>query len=231
MRIGVMAIDPSSPFHLGALLGDRIRLSQHFLTDKVFIRSLSARGSLGGLSAKAIELADVMRAAGFDFVLIETVGVGQSEIDIAGLADVTVLVTVPESGDEVQTLKSGIMEIADLFAVNKADRPGASAYAAALRTMLHARAATAPLVHQVTAATGDGVPGLAQAIAAQISSPKDDWRKAWLLAQRAWQIVAAGKMEGITIESIHSQIKEAIKTPDFQFYQFIQKNFFGANGV
>ncbi len=114
--VGIIAIDPTSPFNYGSLLGDRLRMAEHFTNDKVFIRSLATRGSLGGLSGSIIEIVDVMRAFPFDYIIVETVGVGQSEIEIVGLADTTVLVLVPESGDEVQTIKSGIMEIADLFA-------------------------------------------------------------------------------------------------------------------
>jgi LAO/AO transport system kinase len=126
--VGVIAIDPTSPFNHGSLLGDRVRMSEHFLNSNVFIRSLATRGSLGGLSAKTIEITDVMKASGVDYIIVETVGVGQSEIEIVGLADTTVLVLVPEAGDEVQSLKSGIMEIADIYVVNKADRPGASIF-------------------------------------------------------------------------------------------------------
>ena len=123
--VGVIAVDPSSPFNLGALLGDRVRMSKHFNSGKVFIRSMASRGSLGGLCDKILEVTDVMRQAPFDFVLIETVGVGQSEVEIAGLADTTVVVLVPEAGDEVQTMKAGLMEIADVFVVNKADHADA----------------------------------------------------------------------------------------------------------
>ncbi|HMP94930.1 MAG TPA: ATP/GTP-binding protein, partial [Phnomibacter sp.] len=119
-KVGVLCIDPSSPFHLGALLGDRIRMSRWYSHPQVFIRSLASRGSLGGLHPQILPLADVMKAAGFNLVIIETVGVGQSEVDIAGLANCTVVVLVPEAGDDIQTMKAGLMEIADLFVVNKA---------------------------------------------------------------------------------------------------------------
>jgi LAO/AO transport system kinase len=123
--VAVVAVDPTSPFTGGALLGDRIRMESVALDQGVFIRSMGSRGSLGGLATTTREVADVLDAAGFDRILIETVGVGQSELDVARMADTTVLVLVPESGDGIQTLKSGVMEIADLFVVNKADRPGA----------------------------------------------------------------------------------------------------------
>jgi LAO/AO transport system kinase len=125
LRVGVVAIDPTSPFTGGALLGDRIRMESVALDDGVYIRSMASRGSLGGLATSTREVSDLLDAAGFDRILIETVGVGQSELDVARMADSTVLVLVPESGDGIQTLKSGVMEAADVFAVNKADRPGA----------------------------------------------------------------------------------------------------------
>ncbi|MEZ4587773.1 MAG: methylmalonyl Co-A mutase-associated GTPase MeaB [Gemmatimonadales bacterium] len=125
LTVAVVAVDPTSPFTGGALLGDRIRMEASSLDDGVFIRSMATRGSLGGLAMSTREVCDVLDAAGFDRLLIETVGVGQSELDVATMADSTVVVLVPESGDGIQTLKAGIMEIADLFVVNKADRPGA----------------------------------------------------------------------------------------------------------
>jgi LAO/AO transport system kinase len=124
-RVAVVAVDPTSPFTGGALLGDRIRMESVALDQGVYIRSMGSRGSLGGLATTTREVCDLLDAAGFDRILIETVGVGQSELDVARMADTTVLVLVPESGDGIQTLKSGVMEIADLFVVNKADRPGA----------------------------------------------------------------------------------------------------------
>jgi len=125
LRVGVVAVDPTSPFTGGALLGDRIRMESVALDDGVYIRSMASRGSLGGLATSTREVSDLLDAAGFDRILIETVGVGQSELDVARMADSTALVLVPESGDGIQTLKSGVMEAADVFAVNKADRPGA----------------------------------------------------------------------------------------------------------
>ena len=125
LRVAVIAVDPTSPFTGGALLGDRIRMESVVLDDGVYIRSMATRGSLGGLATTTREVCDVLDAAGFERILVETVGVGQSELDVGRTADTTLLVLVPESGDGIQTLKSGIMEIADVFAVNKADRPGA----------------------------------------------------------------------------------------------------------
>lgn len=125
LKVGVVAVDPTSPFTGGALLGDRVRMERVALHPNVFIRSMATRGSLGGLAAATREVCDVLDAAGIERILVETVGVGQSELDIARLADTSTVVLVPESGDSIQTLKAGVMEIADLFVVNKADRPGA----------------------------------------------------------------------------------------------------------
>ena len=125
LTVGVVAVDPSSPFTGGALLGDRIRMEQAALDPGVFIRSMASRGSLGGMATTTGEVADVMDAFGFDRILIETVGVGQSELEVASISDTTLVVLVPESGDGIQVMKAGLMEIADVYAVNKADRPGA----------------------------------------------------------------------------------------------------------
>lgn len=139
LRVGVIAVDPTSPFTGGALLGDRIRMMELATEPDVFIRSMASRGSLGGLSAATREAADLLDAAGFDRVLLETLGVGQSELDIAASADTTAVVLVPESGDGIQAMKAGLMEVADLFVVNKADRPGADRLAAEIRVMMGIR--------------------------------------------------------------------------------------------
>jgi len=139
-KVGVIAVDPTSPFTGGALLGDRVRMSEIGQDEGVFIRSMATRGSLGGLSKKAIDAADIIDAGGYDYVILETVGVGQSELDIAGAADTTVVVLVPESGDSVQAMKAGLMEIADFFVINKSDRPGSQQAVTSLRTILMMRA-------------------------------------------------------------------------------------------
>jgi len=135
--VGIIAVDPTSPFTGGALLGDRIRMQDIGMDGSVFIRSMATRGSLGGLSKKAKEASEILDASGKDFIIIETVGVGQSELDIAQTADTTIVVLVPESGDVVQTMKAGLMEIGDIFVINKSDREGSEALGVALRTMLH----------------------------------------------------------------------------------------------
>lgn len=159
-RVGIIAVDPTSPFTGGALLGDRVRMSEVELDEGVFIRSMASRGSLGGLSKKAREAADVLDAAGFDMILMETVGVGQSELDIARAADTTVVVLVPESGDSIQAMKAGLMEIADFFVVNKADRAGAEQAVMSIKMVLNFKShgdGWSPDVLQTIANDGTGV--------------------------------------------------------------------------
>jgi len=138
-KVGIIAVDPTSPFTGGALLGDRVRMTEIGNDEGVFIRSMATRGSLGGLSKRAVDAADVMDAAGYDYIFLETVGVGQSELDIASATDTTIVVLVPESGDAVQAMKAGLMEIADFFVMNKSDRPGSQQAIASLQTILMMR--------------------------------------------------------------------------------------------
>ena len=138
-KVGIIAVDPTSPFTGGALLGDRIRMNEIGQDEGVFIRSMATRGSLGGLSKKANDAADILDVAGYDYIIMETVGVGQSELDIAQASDTTIVVLVPESGDAVQAMKAGLMEIADFFVINKSDRPGAQQAVTAVKTILMMR--------------------------------------------------------------------------------------------
>lgn len=168
--VAVVAIDPTSPFTGGAILGDRIRMTRWYADDGVFIRSLATRGHLGGLSAATLRVAAVLDAANYDIVVIETVGVGQSEVDVADAADTTVVVLTPAGGDAVQAFKAGIMEVGDVFCVNKSDMPGADRVRREVRAALdlampEAGAWRAPIVSTV-AATGEGVPDLVKRIAA-----------------------------------------------------------------
>ena len=160
-RVGVVAVDPTSAFSGGAVLGDRVRMGRHASDDDVFIRSMATRGHLGGVARATGDVALVLDAAGYDLVILETVGVGQDEIDIARTADVTVVVLVPGTGDEVQALKAGIMEIADIFVVNKADREGADhlvqAIAANLALQPSETGAWQPPIIKTTATTGEGI--------------------------------------------------------------------------
>lgn len=167
-KVAVLAVDPSSPFTGGALLGDRIRMQDLTLDDGVFIRSMASRGRLGGLATTSLEAADLLEAFGFDIVIHETVGVGQTERDIVSAADTTVVVLVPESGDAVQTMKAGLMEIADVFVVNKADRPGAGNLERALTATLGLRPRADrewnPPIVRTVAVEGEGIEELAAAI-------------------------------------------------------------------
>jgi LAO/AO transport system kinase len=165
-RVGVLAVDPSSPFTGGALLGDRIRMQEHATDPGVYIRSMASRGHLGGLAAATGQAAQVLQAVGFDLVVVETVGVGQSEVEVAGAADTCVVLVAPGMGDGIQAAKAGILEIGDVFAVNKADQQGADAAARELRHMIElgARTGWTPPVVKTVASTGDGIDALVDAI-------------------------------------------------------------------
>ena len=165
--VGILAVDPTSPYTGGAILGDRIRMQQHHADAGVFIRSMATRGRLGGLARATTEMALLLDAAGFDVVIVETVGVGQDEVEIARLADVTVVVLVPGMGDDVQALKAGIMEIADVFVINKADLPGAEKLERELQaslTLAHRPDGWIPKIVATTASQGKGTPELLAAV-------------------------------------------------------------------
>ena len=165
-RVGIIAVDPNSPFSGGALLGDRIRMQRHYLDPGVFIRSVSTRGQAGGLPRTVKGLVRLLDAAGKDIILVETVGVGQTELGIMGVADTVLVALVPESGDAIQTLKAGVMEIADIFLVNKADREGASRMAAAVTAMLQTAAEPAQRIPPVLLTQAEGGQGIAELWAA-----------------------------------------------------------------
>lgn len=217
-QIAVVAIDPTSPFNLGSLLGDRIRMAEQFNKPNVYIRSIATRGSLGGLSAKTIEIVDVLKSAGFDYILVETVGVGQSEVEIVGLADITIVVLVPESGDEIQSIKSGLMEIADIFVVNKSDREGAEAFANNLKKLVQQKANHVPVI-KTMAERGEGVPELLQAINAHTTS--ENLRKPFLLAEKAWKLIQHQRMSDINKKKLQMDIAEASKNKDFNLYRYV----------
>lgn len=168
LRVAVLAVDPSSPVTGGALLGDRIRMQEHALDEGVFIRSMSSRGQLGGLSSATQAASKVLDAVGFDVVIVETVGVGQSEVDVVNAVDTVVLVLAPGAGDGVQAAKAGILEIADIYVVNKADRDGAEGVVRELRSMIGLGSRPAnlwtPEIVTTTATTGQGLPELVSAI-------------------------------------------------------------------
>ncbi len=215
--VAVLAIDPTSPFNFGSLLGDRIRMTPHFNNPQVYIRSLATRGSLGGLSAKTIEMTDVLRAAQFDYILVETVGVGQSEVEIAGLADITMVVLVPEAGDEIQNIKSGLMEIADAFIINKADRAGADEFAGKLKKLLADQHDNVPVIKTI-ASQNTGIDEVSLFIR---QSKKTNDRKAFLAAEKAYHIIKERRMADIDKKKLRLDIAEALKDdPQFNLYSF-----------
>lgn len=223
--VAVLCIDPSSPFNLGALLGDRIRMSQWYNHPSVFIRSLATRGSLGGLHPKILEITDVIKHAPYNHIIIETVGVGQSEIEIAGLADTTIVTLVPEAGDEVQTMKAGLMEIADIFVVNKADRPEADLFVKNLKNMLAPafnKQQTIPILKTI-ASQQKGINELYHSIKeTQINHLKRD-KYFYLLAQKAYHLIQQNRMKTVNKTNLFHQIKEQSTLPNFNIYKFIKQ--------
>jgi GTPase len=224
-KVGVLCIDPSSPFNKGALLGDRIRMSEWYNHPNVFIRSLASKGSLGGLHPKIIEITDVMRGADFDYIIIETVGVGQSEVDIAALADITVVILVPEGGDVIQTMKAGLMEVADIFVINKYDRPDAAVFYNNLKQMLapafHQSAKEIPVLKTI-ASQKEGVKELYTII----SGWEDDKNKVQqleLITEKALSIILNKKMKGINKEELKKELSEAASKKGFNMYRFTEK--------
>lgn len=223
-KVAVLCVDPSSPFNLGALLGDRIRMSDWYTHPNVFIRSLATRGSMGGLHPKIIEITDLLKAFQFDHIIVETVGVGQSEIEIAGLADVTVVVVVPEAGDEVQTMKAGLMEIADVFVVNKSDRPDADIFVKNLQQMLAPTFSKhyneVPVVKTV-ASQKEGIKELMDIIYNQLQKAHLTDKTFWLLAERAFYLIEQKRMKGIDKVVLKKEIEAAYTKGHFNLYKFI----------
>lgn len=224
VKLAVLTVDPTSPFTHGSLLGDRLRMQDHFNNPNVFIRSLATRGALGGVSAKTIEVLDVLKCGGFDQILLETVGVGQSEVEVITMADTTVVVLVPEAGDEIQALKSGIMEIADVFVVNKGDRDGVDLFIAGIHKTLHERAASdwsVPVLKTI-ASQRLGISELVNELLKhqqQINVP----RKNRLLAEQLFRLVQQEKMREISFEELQRILNtEALKS-DFNIYRLAQK--------
>lgn len=224
-KVGIICVDPSSPFNLGALLGDRIRMSNWYNHPNVFIRSLATRGSLGGLHPNIIEIIDIMKAAPFDYIIVETVGVGQSEVEIAGLADVTVVVIVPEAGDDIQTMKAGLMEIADIFVVNKADRPDAESFAHYLRMMVSTgikRANKIPVLKAI-ASEKQGIEALMDTIDQHLKDANDPEKKYWLFAERAWYLLQKKRMQDISKQQLKQYIEVGAQKIGFNIYRFVEQ--------
>jgi LAO/AO transport system kinase len=222
--VAVLCVDPSSAFNMGALLGDRIRMSRWYTHDKVFIRSLASRKELGGLCPMIIEITEYLKTVGFDFVIVETVGVGQTEIEVAGIADITVACLVPESGDEIQTMKAGLMEIADIFVVNKSDKPGADTLVKNLHSIfpITKNADAIPIVKTI-ANVGTGVDELYNVIEKKIVNPNANGKRAWLFAEKAYHLIQMSRMKDIDKQALYDQIKEQTgKGQAFNLYRFVQ---------
>ena len=224
-KVGVLCVDPSSPFNLGAVLGDRIRMSDWYTHPNVFIRSLATRGSMGGLHPRIIEITDLLKTFSFDHIIIETVGIGQSEIEIAGLADLTIVVVVPEAGDEVQTMKAGLMEIADIFVVNKADRPDADQFVKNLRLMLapaFSKHYNEVPVLKTVASQKQGVKELLDTILHELPKAHLTDKKFWLLAEKAYWLIQQKRMGDIKKEELKKKIEQQyLAAKSFNLYQFV----------
>lgn len=224
--VAVLCVDPSSPFHLGAVLGDRIRMSNWYNHPLVFIRSLATRGSLGGLHPHIIEITELLKVTPFDYLLVETVGVGQSEIEIVGLADCTTVVLVPEAGDEIQTMKAGLMEIADIFIVNKADRPDADLFLRNLRSMLAPsfsnHSATVPIIKTI-ASQKQGISEWLEAIEVHLAKHEVSDKRAWLLAERAYHLIERNRMKDVNKQRLKEAIEDLQSRHAFNLYQFVQQ--------
>jgi LAO/AO transport system kinase len=218
--VGIVAVDPSSPFTGGAVLGDRIRMQAHALDPGVFIRSMATRGSLGGLARATGEVVKLLSAFGHDWVLIETVGVGQTELDIMKIADTTVVVLVPESGDAIQTMKAGLMEAADIFVVNKADRPGAPALMAELRFAAHLHDTSAASrkdvdwqipVLSLEAQRGVGVPELVAEIRRHRAVLESSGAFASRRRERARQ-----ELEALLVDAFRARVERGLRAGEFR---------------
>ena len=224
LQIAVLAVDPTSPFTKGSLLGDRLRMSAHFNDERVYIRSVATRGALGGLAAKTVEITDVLRAAKFDYIFVETVGVGQSEVEIASLADTTVVVMVPEAGDDIQALKAGIMEIADIFVINKSDREGAERMMKNLHTMLHEKVLSdwqIPVL-KTSASKGEGVEELIDKINTHQQHKQPATRIA-MMAEHAYRIIQNQRMLNLSIKKLSEALSFEIEKTGFNIYDFTKK--------
>lgn len=222
-KVAILCIDPSSPFNLGALLGDRIRMREWYNNPNVYIRSLATRGSLGGLHPSIIEITAILQSAAFDRIIVETVGVGQSEIEIAGLADITVVVLVPEAGDEVQAMKAGLMEIADIFVVNKSDRPDSDLFVRNLKLMITPVASEhkSVTIFKTVASKKQGIEALATKIDAREST--EDNRRQWLMTERVYQLIQKHRMRQFNKADIKKELSVALINPDFNLFSFTQR--------
>jgi len=226
-KVAVLSVDPSSPFHKGAILGDRIRMKDWYLHPQVFIRSLASRGHLGGLNSSMIEMTTLLQAVGFDQIVVETVGVGQSEVEVASLADTTVVVLVPEAGDEVQMMKSGLMEVADIFVVNKSDRPDAQTFTNHIRQMIMENGISEDLVKVVStiASQGVGMTDLIQAMEAHQITKTALGLNQKLIVAKVVQLIVAHKMQQVDLKKLEQDLEVAMINEGFNIFSFTQNYF------
>jgi LAO/AO transport system kinase len=223
-KVAVLCVDPSSTFYYGALLGDRIRMSDWYDHPDVFIRSLATRGALGGLHPRIIEITDLLKSALFDLILIETVGVGQNEIEIAGLADTVLVVLAPEAGDDIQSMKAGLLEIADIFVVNKSDRPDADLFVRNLRSMqspAFQREHREVPVLKTVALQKEGIPELAAQIMEHLQTASASPRRYRLLAEQAYLLIQYKKMRAIDKRELERRVEELCRKDSFNLYRFV----------
>lgn len=218
-RVAILCIDPSSPFHHGAFLGDRIRMNRWTNHPDVYIRSLSSRGALGGLHPRIFEITDLLKTAPFDYILIETVGVGQTELEIAGIADLTLMVLMPGAGDEIQALKSGVLEIADLFIVNKADHPGTDLYIKNLQSALH-YSDRPKEIFETIATEEKGIAKVLSAIEGLVQSALE--KREIKVAEKAYRLILAEKMKSVERPELLQRIREAAPGGQFNVYAFVE---------
>jgi LAO/AO transport system kinase len=221
--VAVLCVDPSSPFHQGAVLGDRIRMSEWYTHPKVYIRSLATRGALGGLHPRILEITDLVKCFTADWILIETVGVGQSEVEVAGLADRTVVVLVPEAGDEIQTMKAGLLEIADVFVVNKSDRPDAARFRSHLERMVQedrAHGTIIPIINTV-ASEKKGISDIIDALNTMLSAPSQKEREKLLLMEKAKHLLREQWLRKLDAVKMKASLNEAMLAKDFNLYSWV----------
>jgi len=224
--VAVLCIDPSSSLYYGALLGDRIRMSDWYNHPDVYIRSLATRGSPGGLHPRAIEITNLLKHAPFDHLLIETVGVGQNEIAVAGLADTTIVVLAPEAGDDIQSMKAGLLEVADIFVVNKSDRPDADLFVRNLRSMqspaFRREGRDIPVVKTI-ASQKQGIGELADHIGEHLKKNVASQRRYHLLAEQAWLLIQQQRMQDIDRQTLAERIETLSKNGEFNLFRFVRE--------
>ena len=222
--VAVLCVDPSSPFHQGAVLGDRIRMSEWYTHPNVYIRSLATRGALGGLHPRILEITDLVKCFTADWILIETVGVGQSEVEVAGLADRTVVVLVPEAGDEIQTMKAGLLEIADLFVVNKSDRPDADRFRSHLERMMQedrSHGSITPIINAI-ATEKKGIEEILTHLNELLRAPSQLHRNRMLLLEKAKHLLREQWLRKLDGGKMKESLDRAMQSPQFNLYAWVK---------